>query len=236
MSLRGLAAGLEMGWSTVLFSLVFLFWGEVFSLFSATTGDVFASKNASANYGVVYSDEGVSFLLAGFGAAALAAYFGGSFAEPFYSAAVLCGVAALLSLFVLRPLVRSRIAKEVPGISVSRAAAEKAETRKEKERERKRVGARVVAGVSVEEPAMRDGGGKLTSAELLEKPAEVEEAACEVSTGLPVSDAAEARVPLTRQTVSALRLRACASKYSCARPSKATRSFWAGPLISVSAK
>jgi hypothetical protein len=50
---------------------------------------------------------------------------------------------------------------------------------------------------------MRDGGGKLTTAELLEKLAEVEEATWEVSTGLPVSDAAEARVLLARQTVSA---------------------------------
>jgi len=96
----------------VLFSLVFLFWGEVFSLFSATTGDVFGSRNASADYGMVYTAKGLASVFAGFGAAALAAYFGGSFAVPFYISAVLCGIAALLSLFVLRPLVRSRIVKE----------------------------------------------------------------------------------------------------------------------------
>ncbi len=96
----------------VLFSLVFLFWGEVFSLFSATTGDVFGSKNASADYGMVYTAKGLASVFAGFGAAALAAYLGGSFAVPFYIAALLCGIAALLSLFVLKPLVRNRIAKE----------------------------------------------------------------------------------------------------------------------------
>jgi len=96
----------------VLFSLVFLFWGEVFSLFSATTGDVFGSRNASADYGMVYTAKGLASVFAGFGAATLAAYFGGSFAVPFYISAVLCGIAALLSLFVLRPLVRSRIVKE----------------------------------------------------------------------------------------------------------------------------
>ena len=96
----------------VLFSLVFLFWGEVFSLFSATTGDVFGPKNASANYGMVYTSKGLAAYFAGFGAAALAAYLGGSFAVPFYVAAVLCAIAALLSLFVLKPLVRNRIAKE----------------------------------------------------------------------------------------------------------------------------
>ena len=96
----------------VLFSFIFLFWGEVFSLFSATTGDVFGPKNASANYGMVYTSKGAASVFAGFGAASLAAYLGGSFAVPFYISAVLCGIAAILSLFVLRPLVRGRIAKE----------------------------------------------------------------------------------------------------------------------------
>jgi len=38
--------------------------------------------------------------------------FGGSFAVAFYISAVLCGIAAIFSLFVLRPLVRGRIANE----------------------------------------------------------------------------------------------------------------------------
>jgi MFS family permease len=97
----------------VLFSFIFLFWGEIYSLFSATTGDVFGPKNASANYGMVYTAKGAASVFAGFGAAALAAYFGGSFAVPFYISAVLCAIAALCSIFILRPLLRSRIAKEV---------------------------------------------------------------------------------------------------------------------------
>jgi OFA family oxalate/formate antiporter-like MFS transporter len=96
----------------VLFSFIFLFWGEIFSLFSATTGDVFGPTHASANYGMLYTAKGLASVFAGFGAAALAAYFGGSFAVPFYISAVLSGIAAILSLFVLRPLVRRRIAKE----------------------------------------------------------------------------------------------------------------------------
>jgi len=226
-----------MGWSTVLFSLVVLFWGEVFSLFSATTGDVFASKNASANYGVVYSDEGVSFLLCRIRRGSSGRVF-----RRFVRGALLqCGrtlrrrgtafVVCVAAVGTEQDCEGSSRYLGKPGCSGEGGD-------KERERKREKESWRTCSGrrVSVEEPAMRDGGGKLTSAELLEKPAEVEEAACEVSTGLPVSDAAEARVPLTRQTVSALRLRACASKYSCARPSKATRSFWAGPLISVSAK
>jgi len=109
---------------------VFLFWGEVFSLFSATTGDVFGSRNASADYGMVYTAKGLASVFAGFGAATLAAYFGGSFAVPFYIAALLCGIAALLSLFVLRPLVRSRIVTEALGAGVSEAPEAQAASKK----------------------------------------------------------------------------------------------------------
>jgi MFS transporter, OFA family, oxalate/formate antiporter len=42
----------------VLFSFIFQFWGEIYSLFSATTGDVFGHENASANYGLVYTAKG----------------------------------------------------------------------------------------------------------------------------------------------------------------------------------
>jgi OFA family oxalate/formate antiporter-like MFS transporter len=107
----------------VLFSLVFLFWGEIFSLFAAATGDIFGAKNASANYGLVYTSKGLSSIFAGFGAAALAAYFAGSFAVPFYISAILCGVAALVALLVLRPLVRARIAKEVPAVQAASTGA-----------------------------------------------------------------------------------------------------------------
>jgi OFA family oxalate/formate antiporter-like MFS transporter len=119
-------AGTPIGF-LVLFSFIFLFWGEIYSLFSATTGDVFGSKNASANYGMVYTAKGLASVFAGFGAAALAAYFGGSFAMAFYISAVLCGIAAIFSLFVLRPLVRSRIANEAraaEGMALSAALAQ----------------------------------------------------------------------------------------------------------------
>jgi len=105
-----------------LFSFVFLFWGEIYSLFSATTGDVFGAKNASANYGMLYTAKGLASVFAGFGAAALAAYLGGSFAVPFYISAGLCGIAAVFSLFVVKPLVRGRIAKETSPIAEVREA------------------------------------------------------------------------------------------------------------------
>ena len=98
----------------ILFSFIFLFWGEIYSLFSATTGDIFGPKNASANYGLLYSAKGMASILAGYGAALVAAYFLGSFIVPFYIAAVFCAASAALAFFALRPLVRSRIAKEAP--------------------------------------------------------------------------------------------------------------------------
>ena len=97
----------------ILFSFIFLFWGEVYSLFSATTGDIFGPKNASVNYGMLYSAKGMASILAGYGAALVAAYFLGSFIVPFYIAAAFCLVSAVLAFFALRPLVRSRIAREV---------------------------------------------------------------------------------------------------------------------------
>jgi OFA family oxalate/formate antiporter-like MFS transporter len=114
----------------VLFSFIFLFWGEIYSLFSATTGDVFGPKNASANYGMVYTAKGLASVFAGFGAAALAAYLGGSFAVAFYISAVLCAIAAIFSLFVLRPLVRSRIARETPAAKPA-SGSERTKTREE---------------------------------------------------------------------------------------------------------
>ncbi|MGB7599311.1 MAG: oxalate/formate MFS antiporter [Candidatus Sulfotelmatobacter sp.] len=114
-------AGAPIGF-LVLFSFIFLFWGEIYSLFSATTGDIFGPRNASANYGMVYTAKGAASVFAGFGAATLAAYFGGSFAVPFYISAVLCAIAALFSLFVLRPLLRRRMASEASVAKAERVA------------------------------------------------------------------------------------------------------------------
>jgi len=98
----------------LLLPFVFLSWGEIYALFSAITGDVFGPKNATANYGMLYTAKGVSSILAGYGAALLAAAFAGSFTVPYYITAIFDAAAAILAFFALRPLVRSRIAKEVP--------------------------------------------------------------------------------------------------------------------------
>ena len=96
----------------LLMPFVFLAWGEIYALFSAITGDVFGPKNASANYGILYTAKGVSAILAGYGAAAVAARYAGSFAVPYYISSVFDLTAAALALFVLRPIIRKRIAGE----------------------------------------------------------------------------------------------------------------------------
>ena len=98
----------------LLLPFVFLSWGEIYALFSAITGDIFGPKNATANYGILYTAKGVASIMAGYGAALLAAHFAGSFTVPYYIAAVFDITAAILAFFALRPLVRGRIAKEVP--------------------------------------------------------------------------------------------------------------------------
>ena len=96
----------------ILMPFVFLAWGEIYALFSAITGDVFGPKNASGNYGILYTAKGLASILAGWGAAAVAAVYAGSFTVPYYIAAVFDIIAAILALWVLRPIIRRRIAGE----------------------------------------------------------------------------------------------------------------------------
>ncbi len=43
--------------------IVFLAWGEVYSLFSATAGDTFGTKHIGKIYGVLYCAKGIAALL-----------------------------------------------------------------------------------------------------------------------------------------------------------------------------
>jgi MFS transporter, OFA family, oxalate/formate antiporter len=96
----------------ILMPFVFLAWGEIYALFSAITGDIFGPKNASGNYGILYTAKGLSSIMAGWGAAAVAAAYAGSFSVPYYIASIFDIVAAFMALFILRPIIRKRIAGE----------------------------------------------------------------------------------------------------------------------------
>jgi MFS transporter, OFA family, oxalate/formate antiporter len=97
----------------VVFSLVFLCWGEIYALFPAVTGDVFGAKNSASNYGMMYTGKGMASVVGVYGGAAVAAVFAGSFIVPYYIAAGLDLLAAVFMLFIIRPLVRNRIAREI---------------------------------------------------------------------------------------------------------------------------
>src|SRR5262249_38292988 len=50
---------------TVTLVLTFFTWGEVFSLFPSVVGDYYGAKNATSDYGVIYSAEGVASIIGG---------------------------------------------------------------------------------------------------------------------------------------------------------------------------
>jgi len=88
-------------------ALVFLFWGDIFSLFAATTGDAFGRQYATVNYGIMYTAKGTASLLVPLGN--VLTHFTGSWHAVY---AVGCGMnalAALLGIFVLRPLINARL-------------------------------------------------------------------------------------------------------------------------------
>jgi membrane protein implicated in regulation of membrane protease activity len=62
---------------------------------------------------MLYTAKGLASILAGYGAAAIAVMFAGSFSALFVMSAIFCAIAALLAITVLRRIVRSRITKEV---------------------------------------------------------------------------------------------------------------------------
>jgi OFA family oxalate/formate antiporter-like MFS transporter len=95
---------------TITLVLTFFTWGEVYSLFPATVGDYFGSRNATSNYGVVYTAKGVAAVLAGYVAALLSDRFG-SWDAVFYGSAILA-LLATVGAVVLRsaPLPKKAIA------------------------------------------------------------------------------------------------------------------------------
>src|SRR5881409_766400 len=87
----------------VVFSgLVFSAWGEIYSLFPATCGDLFGRKFATTNYGLLYTAKGTASLLVPLGNVLRAAT--GSWMPIFVAAIALDWIGALLAFFVLKPL------------------------------------------------------------------------------------------------------------------------------------
>ncbi len=99
----------------LLSGVVFLGWGEIFSLFPATLTDTFGSRFATANYGWLYISFGVGAVFGG-PLAALLHEKTGSWLPVFISAICLDLLAALLAMLVLKPARRRLLqAKQFAG-------------------------------------------------------------------------------------------------------------------------
>jgi OFA family oxalate/formate antiporter-like MFS transporter len=86
----------------VLSGLTFFAWGEIYSLFPALCGDLFGRKFATTNYGLLYTAKGTASLLVPVGS--LLQGMTGSWMPIFVLAIAFDWTAALLALFVLKPL------------------------------------------------------------------------------------------------------------------------------------
>jgi MFS transporter, OFA family, oxalate/formate antiporter len=102
----GIFALMKFGHSPVAFVLlsgvVFFAWGEIFSIFPATTRDQFGQKYATTNYGMLYTAKGTGSLIVPL--ASVLTALTGSWTLALSVAAVFNIVAALLSIGVLRPM------------------------------------------------------------------------------------------------------------------------------------
>jgi len=83
----------------ICLAMVYFSWGEIYSLFPSMSADMFGARNASTNYGFLYSTKGVAAIVGG-GVAALLFEKVGSWDIVFYGAAVLALISAILAAIV----------------------------------------------------------------------------------------------------------------------------------------
>ena len=77
--------------------LVYFTWGQIYSLFPATSGDYFGTRHATSNYAVLYTAKGVASIFGGWFGAWLAEQTG-SWTVGFYGSATMALVAAGMAI------------------------------------------------------------------------------------------------------------------------------------------
>ena len=107
----------------IFFGLIFFTWGEIYSLFPATCTDSFGSKYAATNAGMLYTAKGTATLFAA-PLAVLLMSSTGSWDAVFWIAAAMDVVAAVMAIFVLKPM---RSAHKAAFSAPQQAAAQAAE-------------------------------------------------------------------------------------------------------------
>src|SRR4029079_14345303 len=83
-------------WFVATLVAVYFTWGQIYSLFPASSGDYFGAQHATSNYAMLYTAKGVASIIGGY-AAALLYERSGSWAMGFYGSAVMALVAAALA-------------------------------------------------------------------------------------------------------------------------------------------
>jgi OFA family oxalate/formate antiporter-like MFS transporter len=100
-------------WAFVVFAaLIFLTWGEIFSLFPSTCTDSFGPKFATVNLSLLYTAKGASAFLVP--VANMIKASTGSWHMVFVATAIMNVIVVALALFVLKPM-RSRIVASEAG-------------------------------------------------------------------------------------------------------------------------
>ena len=80
-------------WFSATLVFVYFTWGQIYSLFPATSADYFGAKHATSNYAVLYSAKGTAAIMGGWVAAKLYEQ-SGSWSMGFYGSAIMALVAA----------------------------------------------------------------------------------------------------------------------------------------------
>jgi len=94
----------------ILSGLVFFAWGEIYALFPAMCADLYGTKFATANYGLLYTAKGMASLAVPL--ANLLPAGTGSWKIVFMVVVALDVIAALLALVALKPLAKRLMASE----------------------------------------------------------------------------------------------------------------------------
>jgi OFA family oxalate/formate antiporter-like MFS transporter len=95
-------AGHSPWFFVVAAAAVFFTWGEIFSLFPSTCTDLFGTRYASANAGLLYTAKGLAVWLVPLGNVLVTAT--GSWTAVLMACAVANAVVVALALFILRPI------------------------------------------------------------------------------------------------------------------------------------
>jgi MFS transporter, OFA family, oxalate/formate antiporter len=106
----------------LLSGIVFFAWGEIYSLFPTTCTDCFGVKYATTNAGLLYTAKGTASLLVPLANWSVVAT--GGWKSAFIVASLLNAVAAVMAIFVLKPIRRKMLTESQlrPAASIRRAA------------------------------------------------------------------------------------------------------------------